>query len=62
MKTGLKLPALQLTKQTGKGQSAGRGDRCLLHRLDLRGIDSVPLCRGGVDGLKVLLKGKCNGG
>lgn len=43
MKTGLKLPALQRTKQTGKGQSAGHSNQCLLHRLDLRGIDSVSL-------------------
>lgn len=57
MKKGLKLPALQLTKQTGKGQSAGHSNQCLLHRLDLSDIDSVSLWRGGVDGLKVLLKG-----
>lgn len=54
--TGLKLPALQLSEQTGKGQSAGLSDQCLLHRSDLSTIDSLSLWRG-VDGLKVLPKG-----
>lgn len=57
MKTALKLPALQLTEQTGKGQSVGQSDRYLLHRSDLRVIDLLSLWRGGVDGLKVLPKG-----
>lgn len=57
MKTALKLPALQLTEQTGKGQSVGQSDPYLLHRSDLRVIDLLSLWRGGVDGLKVLPKG-----
>lgn len=57
MKPALKLPALQLTEQTGKGQSAGQSNRCLLHHSDLRVIDFFSLWREGVDGLKVLPKG-----
>lgn len=40
MKTALKLPGLQLTEQTEKGQSPGLNDQCLLHCSDLSAIDS----------------------
>lgn len=43
MKTAQKLPALQLTKQTEKGQSAELSNRCLLHRSDMSIIDSLSL-------------------
>lgn len=40
-KSALKCPALQLTEQTEKGQSAGLSNRCLLHLTDLSAIDSL---------------------